>query len=113
MIHEWKLPYRKDIVKTITNNIVSLSMHKFSSNVVEKCIELDDIEIRRTLCKELFKSDKISSLLKNKFGNFVIQKALKILPENEKQIIKEELTKHVNIVSVKERARLSKLIEII
>jgi hypothetical protein len=88
-------------------------MHKFSSNVVEKCLEIDDADLKRNLNKELFNNEKISSLFKNKFGNFVVQKAIKCMNENEKQVIKEDLVKHIEIASVKEKARLCKLMEIL
>ena len=49
--------------------------------------------------------------MKNKYGNFVIQKAVKTMPLEEKLIIKYDLTKKIDIISVKEKARLFKLIE--
>jgi hypothetical protein len=51
--------------------------------------------------------------MKNKYGNFVIQKAIKTMSFEEKFIVKEELKKKIDIASVKEKARISKLIEIL
>jgi CRISPR/Cas system-associated endonuclease Cas3-HD len=39
---EWGFKTCESIVNAIINNIVSLSMQKYSSNVVEKCLELAD-----------------------------------------------------------------------
>jgi hypothetical protein len=42
ILDEWGPDIAKDIINVITNNIISLSMQKFSSNVVEKCFDLVD-----------------------------------------------------------------------
>lgn len=39
---EWGPPACKSIVNVIQQNIISLSMQKYSSNVVEKCLEMID-----------------------------------------------------------------------
>jgi len=56
---------------------------------------------------------KISSLLKNKYGNFVLQKAIMVMSNEEKIEIKEYLIKKIPLISNKEKARLKALIEII
>jgi hypothetical protein len=65
------------------------------------------------MIKELFNSTKISSLLKNKYGNFVLQKAIQIMTKDEKREIKDYLIKRISLTSNKEKARLNSLIEII
>jgi hypothetical protein len=65
------------------------------------------------LVKELFNPGKISSLLKNKYGNFVLQKAIQVMSNEEKKEIRDYLAKRVSYTSNKEKARLSSLIEII
>jgi hypothetical protein len=42
IFEEWGVDYCKDIYSIIINNIISLSMQKFSSNVVEKCVDLSN-----------------------------------------------------------------------
>lgn len=63
--------------------------------------------------KDIFNFSKISSLLKNKYGNFVLQKSILIMTTQEKKDIKEYLIKKVNLISNKEKARLKGLIDII
>ena len=65
------------------------------------------------MVKELFNTSKISSLLKNKYGNFVLQKAIQVMTKEEKKEIKEYLIKKISLTSNKEKARLNSLIEII
>lgn len=62
---------------------------------------------------DLFNFSKISSLLKNKYGNFVLQKAIVIMNADEKHEIKEYLIKKIGLISNKEKARLKALIEVI
>jgi hypothetical protein len=65
------------------------------------------------MIKELFNASKISSLLKNKYGNFVLQKAIQVMSRDEKKEIKDYLAKRISLTSNKEKARLNSLIEII
>ncbi len=53
------------------------------------------------------------SLLKNKYGNFVLQKAINTMSTEERKELKEYLIKKVSITSNKEKARISSLLEII
>jgi pumilio RNA-binding family len=39
---EWGVEACKEILKVVVNNVLSLSMQKFSSNVVEKCLDIAD-----------------------------------------------------------------------
>jgi hypothetical protein len=65
------------------------------------------------LIKELFNPGKISSLLKNKYGNFVLQKAIQMMSNEEKKETRDYLAKRVTYTSNKEKARLNSLIDII
>jgi hypothetical protein len=113
ILEEWGPEIAFDIIDVIIKNIISLSMQKFSSNVVEKCFDIVNKHLRKRMIKELFNTSKISSLLKNKYGNYVLQKAIQIMSFEEKIEIKEYLMKKVAFTSNKEKARLSNLIEII
>jgi len=65
------------------------------------------------MIKELFNTSKLCSLLKNKYGNYVLQKAIQIMSFEEKNEIREYLMKKVSFSSNKEKARLNALVEII
>jgi hypothetical protein len=51
--------------------------------------------------------------MKNKYGNFVIQKAIKTMTFEDKLIIKEELRKKIDLASIKERERIARLIDML
>ncbi len=65
------------------------------------------------MIKELFNTTKISSLLKNKYGNFVLQKAIQVMNNDEKKEVKDILAKKISLTSNKEKVRLNSLLEII
>jgi len=93
ILDEWGYSVCKDVVKIIYHNIISLSMQKFSSNVVEKCLDLLDQNAKKMWIKDIFNFSKLTSLVKNKYGNFVLQKTIQIMTSKEKTEIRETLLK--------------------
>ena len=49
---------------------------RFSSNVVEKCIRVADPEVRKTLVAEVLHRSRLEKLLRDSYGNYVIQTIL-------------------------------------
>jgi len=74
-----ELEYTSAIVHQLEGNLVELSVQKFSSNVVEKCFQKAEPELRCKLIAELIsRPDMIRRLLLDSFGNYVIQRALQL-----------------------------------
>lgn len=69
--------------------------------------------MRKVIVKELFNNTKIASLIKNKYGNFVLQKAIVLLNEDAKLELKQDILKKIKVTSNKEKTRLNKLIEML
>ena len=63
------------------------------------------------MIKELFKSTKIASLIKNKFGMYVLSKSIETMSQEEKKDIKVYLLQKVSSMSKQEKTRLNALIE--
>ena len=85
-----------EIFNVLYENIFKLSIHQFSSNVVEKALEkMDDFIMKKTIDK-LFFQGKLIILLKNKFGKFVIRKAINYVPNELKKKIEFELVNNLN-----------------
>ena len=84
IIEEWGIIKCEPIVNIIINNICSLSIQKYSSNVIEKIIDLLDFKKLNLLIHELFFSNTFINILKSKYGKYVIQKAIKSLNNNQK-----------------------------
>ncbi|OUZ99312.1 Pumilio RNA-binding repeat [Macleaya cordata] len=59
-------------------NYVHLAMQKFSSNVVQKCLQYFNEENRIKIIHELLLSPQFEQLLQDPFANYVIQTALEV-----------------------------------
>ena len=97
----------------ILENIYQLSLQQFSSNVIEKAIEIfeEDIKIKmiRKLC---FENNFTISLLKNKFGKFVLNKAIKYMKIDMRNEFEIYLINDINnnIYKNKDRNKIKKLL---
>ncbi|KAL1922970.1 uncharacterized protein VTP21DRAFT_9346 [Calcarisporiella thermophila] len=68
--------YSEPLIKKFVGNVCILSIQKFSSNAVEKCIRVSEPETRRLLIAELISPPKLERLLRDPYGNYVVQTAL-------------------------------------
>lgn len=80
---------RSKVIDTVRGQVILLSKHKFASNVVEKCIAFGNPKERRDLIDEvlLIKSDGqcgIPLLMKDQYGNYVLQKMLEVGDEDQR-----------------------------
>lgn len=74
---EVKLNDINTILNFILENIFNLCKLKFSANVIEKCFENSNEEIKSRIIKSLVQNDKyLIELLMDQYGNYVVQKAL-------------------------------------
>ena len=73
------------IVRRFFGNVCLLSVQKFSSNVIEKvfilqthvqCIRVADETTRQTLISEIVDRDRLETLLRDSFANYVVQTSL-------------------------------------
>ena len=63
-----------------TQQIVSLSEQKFSSNVIEKCLQQNQPDIQEAMIREISKSRNISQMIVDQYANYVVQRALTLAP---------------------------------
>lgn len=70
------------IVKPL-GNIFELSIQKFSSNVIEKCLEKAPERVRQNYIKELINCPKMNKMLQDQFANYVVQRALCVCSEEQ------------------------------
>ncbi|KAK0547853.1 hypothetical protein OC845_003875 [Tilletia horrida] len=64
------------IIRQFVGNVCLLSVQKFSSNVIEKCIRVSEPSTRRQLVEELLNRHRLEKLLRDSFGNYVVQTSL-------------------------------------
>merc|ERR550537_2047241 len=73
------MTFVKKLLKgAVRGHIGELSAHKFSSNVVEKTLQVGDREARTTVIQELVSYSGFERLLQDPFGNYVVQKAMSV-----------------------------------
>ncbi|GFZ18147.1 pumilio 12 [Actinidia rufa] len=65
-----------DILDQLEGNYGDLSMQKYSSNVVEKCLKYAGEERRSCIIQELINNPRLDQIMQDPYGNYVIQAAL-------------------------------------
>ena len=83
--------FTEPLVRQFQGRIGSLSKHKFSSNVVEKCLRCASDLSRDLIVTELLNPGEIDRLLRDSFGNYVIQTALDYAPPMTKHRLIEAI----------------------
>ena len=73
----------KDIILLFKGYFFKLSLEKYASNVIERCIEKDG-ELLNNYIDEIVKSYYIHEVMRSNYGNYVIQKAIKLAKNDYK-----------------------------
>ena len=101
MIFEnWDDNELENILNQYKNKYVYLSKQKYSSNAVERIIEKNRNNLEfyiNTICTE----NNISELMVNNYGNYVIQKALKLSSGKIKEKLIQQILKNLHIIEDK------------
>ncbi|KAE8369066.1 armadillo-type protein [Aspergillus caelatus] len=87
---------RTRMVTIVMSNLLTYSKHKFASNVVEKSIEFGQESQRHQIISMLTSTDNngenpLLGLIRDQFGNYVIQKVLCQLKGAERDALVEEI----------------------
>jgi len=71
-----------------TQQIVTLSAQKFSSNVIEKCLQQNLPEIQEEMIREISKPRNLAEMIVDQYANYVVQRALTLAsPRQEKELL--------------------------
>ncbi|XXG42641.1 hypothetical protein AAC387_Pa01g2868 [Persea americana] len=71
------IPWATDnVLDQLEGNYGYLSMQKYSSNVVEKCLKFSGDEQRARIIRELIDNSQLGQILQDPYGNYVVQSAL-------------------------------------
>lgn len=70
------LNFTEPLVARFRGRICSLSRHKFSSNVVEKCLRCSLEPSRDMIVEEILNSGEVERLVRDSYANYVVQTAL-------------------------------------
>ena len=85
---------KNEFFEGLKGNVYNYSTHKFASNVLEKFLCVGNDKQNKTLIDEILlkkneSNEIIMSMVKDKYGNYVIQKMIEVAnPEDKKLLIK-------------------------
>ncbi|KAJ5936040.1 hypothetical protein N7454_005338 [Penicillium verhagenii] len=87
---------RNTMVSVVESSLLAYSKHKFASNVVEKSIEFGEPVQSRRIVKTLISATErgespLLGLMRDQYGNYVIQKVLGQLKGAEREALIEEI----------------------
>ncbi|PQE22195.1 pumilio domain-containing protein [Rutstroemia sp. NJR-2017a WRK4] len=96
VIQHGKPEDRAKIIKIVTAQLLVLSKHKFASNVVEKSIQFGTDEQRKSIVTQLTTmhsdgTNPLQLMMKDQYGNYVIQKLLGQLKDADREAFVEEI----------------------
>lgn len=100
VLERGKAQERSQIISKLSGHIVQLSQHKFASNVVEKCLKHGDAAERELLITEILghndESDNLLIMMKDQFGNYVVQKIIEMCTENQRSVLVSRVKAHAH-----------------
>lgn len=99
------------LVNKIKNKVAQLSIQKFSSNVVEKCLQMGDSSQKNDMVLKIASIDKLVTVMRNSYGNYVVQKALYISNSDVKEALVDTIYSSIpEIQDKKIRAKWAQLL---
>ena len=100
-IDNWNLEDIKNIYPNFYGKCIVFSIQKFSSNVIEKCIQKSQEFTLNFIHEVCSNENSISILLKNNYGNYVIQTTLKVCDKYNKSILISLIQKNLVLINDK------------
>ncbi|KAH7321046.1 putative RNA-binding protein [Stachybotrys elegans] len=76
--------FTEPVVEMFRGCIGQLSRHKFSSNVIEKCLRCAQAPSKDMIVEEMLAAQELERLLRDSFANYVIQTALEYATPHQK-----------------------------
>jgi hypothetical protein len=89
------------VIGMFQSKYVELSLHKYSSNALEKCLEIGGEIAVNSFIAEITHNNNVLELMKNNFGNYVIQKALRLSQGNHKTMLISIIIKNIQKIGQK------------
>ncbi|OSX67883.1 hypothetical protein POSPLADRAFT_1043068 [Postia placenta MAD-698-R-SB12] len=77
------------VIRQFTGNVCALSVQKFSSNVIEKCVRVAEHNTRKMLIGELLNRTRLEKLLRDSYGNYCVQTALDYAEPGQRALLVE------------------------
>ena len=100
----------EEIYKSLIGKVYDMSTHKYASNIIERCLYFGTQEqknniIDEILLREDYLHDSLISLVKDRFGNYVVQK---MIENSDKRKREEIISKILNSYFIKRKEGYTK-----
>ncbi|KAG8046718.1 hypothetical protein GUJ93_ZPchr0008g11830 [Zizania palustris] len=93
---------RSTFAMKFAGRIVDMSCHKYSSNVIEKCLSVGSCQDRLLIAVEILRAgeDTLLGLMMDQHGNYVIQKVLETAEMWQRDMVVAAATRHVGMLTM-------------
>ena len=102
----WGIDDVKEIIESFYGKCSVLSIQKYSSNVIERCLEKSAQFLENFVNEICSNEGTIGLLMKNNYGNYVIQTALKVSKSSHQQMIINSIEK--NLIQLNDKKLIKK-----
>lgn len=111
IMNKWPEQNFEPLIAKVKSKVAQLSIQKFSSNVVEKCLQMSDVEQRNDIIIHIANVDKLVSVMRNSYGNYVVQKALNYATGEAKMALADAIYQSIpNIQDKKIRVKWAQIL---
>jgi hypothetical protein len=83
------------VCESVVGKVNLLAIQKFSSNVMEKCLERCTDRVKEHYMAELSEGERIRELMMDPFGNYVVQRALSVSTHTQAVRLVEAMRPHL------------------
>lgn len=83
------------VCESVVGRVNLLAIQKFSSNVMEKCLERCSDRVKELYVQEMSDPDRIRELMMDPFGNYVVQRALSVSSHVQAVLLVEAMRPHL------------------
>lgn len=83
------------VCESVVGRVNLLAIQKFSSNVMEKCLERCTDRVKELYMQELSNTERVRELMMDPFGNYVIQRALTVATHAQAIRLVEAMRPHL------------------
>lgn len=103
--------YVTELIQKFSGRFYEFSVHKFASNVIEKCIRGASEEERMMIFEEVigpensFEKKRILKMIEDQFGNYVIQRIIEYGSAEQKRVIRAVVTENYEELKEKQYAK--------
>ena len=87
------------VCESVIGKVNLLAIQKFSSNVMEKCLERCTDRVKEQYMQELSDSERVRELMMDPFGNYVVQRALSVATHAQAVRLVESMRPHLLLAS--------------